>query len=179
MVDLSILALLLVIALVFLPVILNPNSNPPPIPSFAAHRNLISEDLTNLQRNKLNILEIGTGWGGMLSSLLTVETVRSITSIELSPFLYCYNKLAFYREPRAKLLLGNISNHKYQDLISSSDVIVLYMSRTILELVLSKAKPGAIIYSVEFGIKDKSLYGSNTCIRLSSDIYSVFRFEKR
>ena len=154
LVDLLTLAICLAILWIFFPIISNPSRNPPPIPSFRRHRELITKDIGHLGGG-LHVLELGTGWGGLARAILKLPNVRSLTTIEMSGLLYLLALATLGREgkPVAAIHADILEPSRQAMLtneITNADVIVFYMSGEMCDKIVSLAPSGTMIYSVLF-----------------------------
>lgn len=124
--DIASLVLLLLLALIFLPSLINPIAFAPPIPSNPSHRVWICNKLDKLK--DITVCEVGCGWGGLALKLAGLPNVREVHAIELSPILAMICWLRFKLSPsrqKLRVIYGNALSKRVLSGITQ-DVIVLY-----------------------------------------------------
>ncbi|MCD8497929.1 MAG: class I SAM-dependent methyltransferase [Alphaproteobacteria bacterium] len=121
----------------------------PPAPTLPWVRRKILKALKkHLTKDNVFIVELGSGWGGLSTSIARNFSKAGVRGFELSPFPYWFSKL---REgKRVRFTRADIFD---QDL-SEYDAVVYYLSPVVAERLSAKfqaeLKPGTIIVSNAF-----------------------------
>ncbi len=112
--------------------------------------------LTQLPENKaLNIIDIGSGLGGLVLYLASNRPDCKVSGIEISPFLWAVSRVRQkFSKSQAQFLLGNYEKLKFQ----SYDIVFAYLSPIVMDKLWlkmeSEMKPGSLLLSYEFPIED-------------------------
>jgi len=153
----------LIILIIYLPSILHPIRNAPPIPSSNKSRKEVIAALHGLGPIS-NLVEVGSGWGGLTKKIVAIPSIKSITAIELSPVLaaICYLRL----RKKAKVVCADAFSKRGLKTIKEADVIVLYAFKEFNDAIFPAIKNNAIIISVAFQFKDMQ-----TIAPVSNNVY--------
>jgi hypothetical protein len=123
----AVIILVLLVVLVYIAPLSQP-SNPFPLASFPWHQTRVIEVLDSLGAPaSLNVLEVGTGYGGLSRKCSLASTVKKYDGIELSWPLYLYT--AFRRNMLSAAQQAKLHYRQGDALkmtMSGYDVIVIY-----------------------------------------------------
>ena len=120
----------------------------------------------------LRIVDIGSGFGGMVTHLARARTDCEITGIELAPLpLFTSRVIASLTDGKGKFLHGD-----YQQLhFGEYDVVFAYLSPAAMPALWRKAraemKPGSVLMSYEFAIPEAESQITNISIVNERNLY--------
>ena len=134
------LVFLLFVILLLYPILRHPWTCVAAIPSRKAHRKWIQTYLRNIPDTV--VIEPGSGWGGMISSL---SSKHEGTGLELSPLVWLYSKLTNKRR-NVRYLLRDALNYDY----TRSEVVVVFMTKEFMDKLIPKLKPHTLVISSYF-----------------------------
>lgn len=148
--QILILVACITILVIYLPSILHPIRNAPPIPSPKKARNQVIAALEQLG-NISTLVEIGSGWGGLTKRISKLANIKQIVAIEYSPVLaaICYLRLF----NKVKVICTDAFSDKGKHIISEADVVVLYAFKEFNDAIYTSLKPNSIIISITFQFK--------------------------
>lgn len=102
------------------------------------------------ERPDLEIIDLGSGLGGMLSGLARKRSDLRLHGIEMAPLNWLVSRLRLWR--RARIRLGSV----WQQDLSGFDVVYAYLSPApmprLWQKVLAEMKPGSLFISNSFAI---------------------------
>lgn len=156
--SLFILFVLLLILAAYYPSLINPMKNALPIPSPPHHRKYVSQIVEQelLNRERISIVELGSGWGGMAKHCVKNPNVKFV-GIEYNYFLYLFSKFkgVFYKNKPLYIF-----QDAYKTDTSSYDIIILFMGQEFNNEIEKNLKKGQIVISSLFTLPNYKPHAS-------------------
>ncbi len=146
------------------------------VPYYPSHRAVWQLIGDNLPADRpLRVLDVGSGLGGLLLYLAARFPQCQATGIELSPLPWLISVV------RAKLLHSH-ANFVHGDYVrldfSAYDVLFAYLSPAAMpqlwHKVASEMRPGAVLFSYEFGIPDRPPDRSFRSSEMGAPLYAWY-----
>lgn len=158
--DILTLAVCFLVLLIILPSLINPVTYAPPIPSGKNHRNWMLSRLSSLQGVK--VVEVGSGWGGLSLSAAKLDSVSTVTAIELSPVLAIICWVRFQLSPQRKklsIIWADALSPKGIATMNAADALLLYTFKEFNDK-LTMLRPGLVVLSSCFQVPGLKLIKS-------------------
>ena len=126
---------------------------PPSIPTDKKSRQYIIDFIKskNSEAAKINIIDLGSGYGHLVKDLSKNFNEAQVTGVELLRLPYLYSKLIFCRNKNIKIVKQNLYEHN----LSNYDVMVFFLRKDhqVDEKLIKEAKKGSIVISNNFPLK--------------------------
>ncbi len=126
------------------------------VPLYLSGNRVWDAVLSQLPQNRsLNVIDIGSGLGGLVLYLASKRKDCHVSGIEISPFLWLVSRLRQqFSKTDARFLLGNYEKIK----LNRYDVVFAYLSPVVMDSLWlkleSEMRPGTLFLSYEFPVED-------------------------
>ena len=145
-----------------------------PMPSSSAHRAALISYIEKV--NPLHIVDLGSGWGGLLFHVAKKFPHTQCVGIEncLLPFLFAWIKSKIYRFPNVTFYYTSF----FKVDLSSFDMCILYQSYSGMERITKKLETlhNVNVVSIDFAIRGKRPINKIACKGIFAPIVYCYYF---